>query len=219
MHEKTRNLYTPGMTGQRGEEDPAGTITRLVAQARVGDEDARDRLFERVDGELRDVARSMLRAHNIRPAVLRGTELVNAACARLLGKGELCAEDRAHFFFLLGRAMRDTIVEEARRAGAAKRGGGVAPVPLLEIAHEDGRTESVNVVDLRDALEKLRERDPECARVLEYRFFVGRTLRETAEIMSISLHSARQHTAYGTAWLRVYFEENAHGGTPPAAGK
>ncbi|MEM9064583.1 MAG: ECF-type sigma factor [Planctomycetota bacterium] len=185
-----------------GGETPAESVTVLLRLSRQGEPGARDRLFEHVDAEVRQIARAMLRAKGLSPSIMRGTELVNDAYARLLGREELEAEDRAHFFFLIGRAMHDTLVEEARSAKALKRGGGRQREPMIEIPDRNG-FRAVLLVEVTEALNALRAVDAHSATALEHHYLAGHSLRQTAELMQTSLHNVRQHVAYGSVWLRA----------------
>ncbi len=186
--------------------DP-GTVTDLLRLSQAGDLGARDQLFVRVDTELREVARSMLRARGLGPGAIRGTELVNMACERLLGRDQLRAEDRAHFFYLMGRAMRDALADEARKALSRKRGGDRTHEPMFEIPDPVGMR-TVSLVDLTGALGALRSVDPGSADALEHHYLAGRSLRETSELMGVSLFTVRQHVTYGSAWLRTRLESS-----------
>lgn len=179
-----------------------GTITRLLDRARGGDDGARDQLFELVYSDLRAIAQSLLASGRWPRGAIGGTELVNSACLRLLGREQLDAENRRHFFYLLGRAMHDVLVEEARRETADKRGGGRRAEALVEFAVE-GDTAVFATLELSEAITELHEIDPEAARVVRLRFFCGRSLRETAEIMGTTLAVVRRHWDYASAWLRV----------------
>lgn len=180
-----------------------GTITSLLREAEAGNRSALEQVFDRVQGDLRGMARGVLRGGGWQN--LQGTELVNMACERLLKREQLNAEDRRHFFFLFGRAMRDILVEEARAAQAAKRGGGRKPAPEVDFA-VDGRRTRVGVLELHEALELLKEHDPEGVRVVELRFFAGRTLEETAELMGCTVGVVRGHWSYAKAWLAARLE-------------
>lgn len=180
------------------DHNQTGTVTALLREMRAGSRPAFDELFHRIQRELRRHAQSILRP-NPRGDVT-GTELVNMACVRLLGRGELHAEDRGHLFFLLGRAMRDTLVEEARKQAAAVRGGGRRRVPLVEFS-VDERTSRLDVLDLHVALAELEERDPDGARVIELRFFAGLSLEQTAAAIGCSLAVVRRDLSYARAWL------------------
>jgi len=180
------------------DQDPSGTVTLLLREMRAGSRTAFDELFRLIQHDLRRFAQSMLGPSPRHDT--SGTELVNMACARLLGRGQPHAEDRGHLFFLLGRAMRDTLVEEARKRSAAMRGGGQSPMPLVDFP-ADERTARLDVLDLHAALSELEARDPDGARVIELRFFAGLTLEETAEAMGCTLAAVRSHWNYARAWL------------------
>jgi RNA polymerase sigma factor (TIGR02999 family) len=184
-------MSTPG-------PDDCGTVTILLREMRAGSRPAFDELFRLLQQDLRRFAQSLLRKgphHDF-----TGTELVNMACARLLGKGQPQADDRAHLFFLIGRAMRDTLVEEARKEAAQARGGGRARVPMIDFT-VDERTSRLDVLDLHEALTELERRDPAGARVIELRFFAGLSLEQTAEAIGCSLAAVRRDWTYARAWL------------------
>jgi RNA polymerase sigma factor (TIGR02999 family) len=189
-------------------------ITRLLERARAGDGGARDELFGIVYADLRQAAEGLLAAGNWPRDAMGGTELVNTACMRLLDRDQMDAENRRHFFFLLGRAMHDVLVEEARSATAAKRGGGKRPGTLVEFA-VDGETTVVGMLELSAAIAELHEADPEAARVVRLRYFCGRSLRDTAELMGSSLAVTRRHWDYARAWLRVRLGGERKGGDEP----
>lgn len=180
--------------------DGPGTVTQLLARSRAGDDLARDQLFRHVEGDLRRVAGAMIRRGGWGPSAVQGTELVNMACARLLGRGDIAAEDRRHFFRLFGRAMHDVLVEEARRSSAARRGGDRRRVHLIDFVVE-GETFQMDILDLRDALKELHARDPEGALVIKGRFFAGQSLAEMAEVMGSTIPKVRGNWEYARAWL------------------
>jgi len=179
-----------------------GTITSLLSAVGEGSRPAYEQLFEHVQSDLKRLAQSMINARGWRSGPMQGTELVNMACARILGKGPLRAEDRRHLFFLLGRAMRDVLVEEARRASAAIHGGGHVRVAEREIVADDGVT-CFRILDLHDALDEFKLVDPAAAALVELRFFAGRTLREAADAQGVSFAVARRNWEYAKAWLGV----------------
>jgi RNA polymerase sigma factor (TIGR02999 family) len=181
------------------EQSPAGTVTVLLREARGGREGAKDELFALVYGDLRALARARL-AEQRRGEPLDATGLVHAACERLLARNRLDANDRGHFFFLLGRAMHDVLVEEARAEAAQKRGGGQRKISLSELAAPSGSA-ATGILDLQEALAEFRRIDPEAARAVELRFFAGRTIEETAEAMNCTFSVARGHWEYAKGWL------------------
>lgn len=186
------------------EPDLSGTITHLLGRMRGGDRAATEELFDVVYAELREIAHRLV--GRSAPGSLEATELVHAACARLLGKCRLEAENRRHFFFLFGRAMRDVLTEQARRRAALKRGGSRQRVSLLEMKI-DGATMTADILDLRAAVEALRGFDRDAARVVDLRFFADRSLEETAEILDLSVASVRRNWAYARAWLREHLAQ------------
>jgi len=177
-----------------------GTITSLLGQVRTGDKEASDRLFEHVYADLKRMGSVLLAAKTYRAGALGSTALVNAACERLLGRDNLVAEDRRHFFFLLSRAMQDVLVEQARADLAAKRGGGFRRVPLDDFGVDTGSRDT-SILDVREALEELRQHDPDAAEIVMLRFFAGRSLHEIGELMDRTLAIVRRDWEYARAWL------------------
>jgi len=183
---------------------PDPQVTDLLRLSRQGASSARDRVFNILYDDLRRLAAKMLRGGFRRSSVMQTTMLVNTACERLLERGALDAENRRHFFSLLGRAMHDVLVEEARANGAAKRGGGDRPLSLETDspdvdAGEPMSTEELS--DLRRALEELSEVDGEAAETIWLRSYCGRSIAETAEIMGSSVAIVRGNWDYAIAWL------------------
>ena len=170
----------------------------MLARARSGDPVAADRLFAAVYCDLKRLARRRLRRCPADP--LQTTALANAACERLLRQTDLSAEDRRHFFFVLDRAMRDVVVEQARANRARKRGGALIREPIADLPAAK-RSDSVDRLDLQVALAELAVVDAEAARVVELRFFESRTLLETAEILGCSLATVRRNWDYAKSWL------------------
>jgi len=177
----------------------AGTITILLRETREGELGARDRLFDAVYDDLRRLAHSQL-SNLGRSGTIEGTALVHSACERLLGKGQLDAEDRKHFFFLLSRAMHDVLVEHIRAENALRRGGGHQRVPLVEFA-TDGQMVRLDLLAVHEAIEELRGVDAQAAQVVQLRFFAGRTLEQCEELMGVSFAMVRRHWDYAKAWL------------------
>ena len=180
--------------------DITGTVTLLLRKAQRGDAQAMNQLFEYVYDDLRRMAFAMVAKSGARQAI-DGTALVHAACARLLEHDSLDAENRRHFFFLLGRAIHDIFVEEVRAATARKRGSDHQRLPLAEFdIGEPGLKASF--LDLHEALEELRRHDPESAQLVFLRFFSGRTLQEAAAMTGSTFAKARRDWSYARAWLK-----------------
>jgi RNA polymerase sigma factor (TIGR02999 family) len=182
------------------DDQTVGTITSLLHQARAGNGEARNEVLRKLRGELRRTAAALL-ADVPGDAVHQPTALVNAGCARLLERNDLDANDRGHLLFLMSRAMHDALVEHVRAQAAAKRGGGRRREPLTKVVIED-RPVELDMAELREALSELESRYPDSTRAIVLRFFAGKTLAETAELMGCSISVVRGHWRYARAWLR-----------------
>ena len=174
-------------------------VTELLAAWGGGDQAARDELMPLVYEELRRLARRFM--HRERAGhTLQTSALVNEAFLRLVDQKNVRWQDRAHFFGIAARLMRQVLVDYARRRGYAKRGGDVRRVPLDEavVVSEERAAE---VVALDDALKSLAEIDPRKSQVVELRFFGGLSIEETAEVLGVSEGTVRRDWALAKAWL------------------
>jgi RNA polymerase sigma factor (TIGR02999 family) len=174
-------------------------ITDVLLQARGGDPAVVDRLFAAVYDELRRVAHHALLRE--RPGHTLGTTgLVHETYFKLVDQSRVEWQDRAHFFGVAARAMRQILVDYARRRGALKRGGRVEVLALEEglVAAEE-RAEAFLAVD--DALTRLAAHDAGMAQVVECRFFAGLTEEETAEATGTSLRTVQRQWRRAKAWL------------------
>jgi RNA polymerase sigma factor (TIGR02999 family) len=131
---------------------------------------------------------------------LQATALVHEAYLRLASGGTSVWESRAHFFSVAAEAMRRILVENARRKLTQKRGARPQILPLDEDSIADSMT-SDRVLAVSEALDKLSSVDPQKAELVKMRYFVGLTLKEAAEALSISEPTAKRHWAYARAWL------------------
>ena len=175
-------------------------LTRILRAACAGDADAAQELWQVVYDDLRQLAASRMRGQG--PGqTLQATALVNEAFLRLVGpEGESNWESREHFFGAAARAMRNVLVDETRRRGRIKRGGGARGVTLVEVADEGG-SRTLDLVELDDALQRLEKLAARAAEVVVLRFFGGLTVAETARAMSISTATVEREWAYARAWL------------------
>lgn len=166
--------------------DPDPPVTALLQAIEAGDEEARERLFERLYGELRQVAGRQIAGGPAR-ATMQATALVNEAFLKLVGKAGM-GENRRHFFFAAARAMRDVLVEEARRRSARRRGGDWGRLSLedLEVGLD---TPAEQLLALDEALERIEAEEPRRADVVRLRFFAGLSEEETAEALGVSVRT------------------------------
>jgi RNA polymerase sigma factor (TIGR02999 family) len=133
--------------------------------------------------------------------MLQTSALLNEAYLRLAGQSRIPWENRAHFFGIAARLMRQILVDEARRRSSAKRGGGTIQVPLDEAATAMEQ-QSVNVMALDDALRRLEKIDERKSRIVELRFFGGLSIEETAQVLKVSPGTVMRDWTFTRAWLR-----------------
>ena len=181
-------------------EESRRRVTQLLRVLDLSDPKHADELLAIVYDELRELARRQLRGerngHTLQP-----TALVHEAYLRLVDGRDMAWESRAHFFGTAARAMRQILVDHARRRNAVKRGGDQERVTLDSgIAAEDSVT--AEVLDLNDALEKLARHDADLARLVELRFFAGLTLDETAEALGVSRRKTAKDWSVARLWLQ-----------------
>lgn len=186
-----------------------GTVTRLLDASRRGDRDAMDDLFDRVYAELKQIAHRLTMDLPAR-ADMNPAVLVNMACERLLATEKLNAEDRRHFFFVFGRAMHDVVVEQARRSAALKRSPPPGSSPTLdEPIHLDRTTLSLGT--LKELIHEFHKVDPEAAEVVRLRYVSGRSLRQIAGDLGLTLAVVRSRLDYAKAWLAERIEGSTNG--------
>lgn len=176
-----------------------GAISELLAQWHAGDRGALDQLFPLVYRELRARARGQLARQ---PSSLLGpTALVHETFLKLVDAAQASWADRNHFFAVASLAMRQILVDAARRKLADKRGAGQSAEPLDEAAH-GWAGPARELLELDEALEELRAVDPRLVRVVELRFFGGLSFEETAEVLELSPRTAKRDWRKARALLQ-----------------
>lgn len=177
-----------------------GDITQLLVAHRDGDPDAFERLVPLVYDDLRRIAHSQLA--RLRPGkTLNTTALVHEAYLQMVDQTRVAVNDRRHFFGIAARAMRQILVDYARRRSAIKRGGGVRPVSLTQVqVGVPGQADLLLAIN--DALDKLGSLNERLTRVFECRYFAGLTAQETAEALDMSLRTVQRDWTKSKAWLR-----------------
>jgi RNA polymerase sigma factor (TIGR02999 family) len=180
-------------------ETPQG-LTVILGRARDGDERARDELIALVYDELRRVASRLMRRE--RPDhTLAPTAVVHEAVIRLLGEGVFVrAADRTFLFAAAARAMREVLIDHARRRAAGRRGGGQRRVALDAVVdYLEGQ--GLDVVAVHEALDRLAELDGRQAQVMTLRYFGGMTVPEVAAALGVSVTTVEQDWRLARAWL------------------
>jgi RNA polymerase sigma factor (TIGR02999 family) len=163
------------------------------------DRQSLDSLLPAVYQELRRLAAGYIR-HEKPGQTLQPTALVHEAYLRLLKDRPDRWQNRAHFCAIAAHSMRQILIERARARNAQKRWGEKARITLDESLLGGGE-QSVNLLALDEALERLAALDPEQARIVELRFFGGLTVEETAEALSVSPATVKRHWTVARAWL------------------
>ena len=168
-------------------EEP--NLTAQLNAARSGDRHAADHALNAVYGELKKLARSILRGNAL---TLNPTSLVHDAFLKLIPESDRQFADRGHFFKLSARAMRQILVDQARSGASDKRGGKWSRTELSdELAIKTG-TDRVDILSVHAALSRLQAFDPELVEIVEAYFFAGFTFEEIAEIQKVNERTVRR---------------------------
>jgi RNA polymerase sigma factor (TIGR02999 family) len=176
-----------------------GELTDWLNRARNGDAVAAERAFAAVYGELKRIASRSLGQQG--PATLSPTALVHEAFLKLLPDAARPLNDRQHFFRLAARAMRQIIVDEARRRCAEKRGGDVIRTDLSGAIGVPSDNRISDLLSIDQALNRLEARDGQLAQIVEAHFFAGLSFEEIASDLGISDRSVRREWDTARAFL------------------
>jgi RNA polymerase sigma factor (TIGR02999 family) len=173
-----------------------GRVTQLLRSVSEGDRAAYDRVFALVYDELRRVAHQQLRGARDAEAV-HTTELVHELYLKLLDRADVDWENRAHFYAIAARAMRQILVDLARTRKASKRGGAWERTTLTgKQVPSEIRLDEVLALD--ELLESLDERQRQ---IVEYRFYGGLSEDEIAQVLGVSTRTVQREWAKARAWL------------------
>ena len=174
-------------------------VTCVLNAIEAGDPKAAEQLLPLVYEELRRLATARM-ANEAPGQTLQPTALVHEAYLRLVGDPDRKWDGRAHFFGAAAEAMRRILIDRARRKQAARHGGGCQRVELEEIEIAAATTPD-EVLEVNEALEQFAGQDPTKAELVKLRYFAGLTLEEAAEVMGISVPTAKRWWAFSRAWL------------------
>ena len=183
-------------------------VTKLLGEVGQGSVKAADELLALVYAELRRRADFFLARE--RPGqTLQATALVHEAWLRLGGDAARPWQGETHFLAAATQAMRRILIDRARSKARLKHGEGQKPLNLDDVDVAAADTDSDTLLAVNDALERFSREDPEKARLVELRYFVGLSIPETARALGISEATAKRQWVYARAWL--YAELNAAG--------
>jgi len=184
-------MDTPSVSQQR--------VTDLLTRWSEGDDAVLAELTPLVYEELRRLAHRQMGAE--RPDhTLQTTALVNEAYLRLADQTNPSWQNRAHFFAVAARAMRQILISYARSQRSKKRGRGAVKVELDDAALVSPQ-ESKEIVDLHEALEQLATLDSRKAQVVELKYFGGLNYDEIAEVLKVSRITVRRDWEFAKVWL------------------
>jgi len=185
----------------------AAEVTQVLQAVGRSEEGAAEKLLPLVYAELRRLAATRM-AHELGSQTLQPTALVHEAWLRLVADGDRTWQNRAHFFGAAAEAMRRILIERARRKTRLKHGGGQVRLNLddLELAET---TPDDKLLLVNEALERLKEEDPELERIVVLKFFAGLSNAEIAENLGVASRTLDRQWAYARAWLFRHISEHA----------
>lgn len=181
-------------------------ITELLVSWGNGDEAALEQLLPHVERELHRIAHRYMRREHA-DHTLQTTALINETFLRLIDENRIRWQNRAHFYGIAARIMRRVLLNYARDKRRRKRGGGLYKVSLSE-ADAVAEQQSVELLALDEALQKLSAVDERKGRVVELRYFGGLSVKETAEVLNVSAITVARDWDMARAWLA---REMGHG--------
>lgn len=177
----------------------ASAVTTLLAESPAEGRELMDQLVPLVYEELRRVAHRQL-ALEAGPRHLDTTGLVHEAYLKLVDETTVPVRNRRYFFGAAARAMRQVLIDAARKRGRLKRGGGTRPITLdetrIRIDHY-----AAELIELDDALARLAAQHARPAQVVECRFFGGLSIDETAELLEVTPRTVKRDWTLARAWL------------------
>jgi len=174
-------------------------ITQYLQDWRNGNASALDEILPLVYDELRKIARRY-RAKERGEHTLQTTEIINEAYLKLLNQKENDWQDRAHFFAVASRVMRNLLVDYARTKNYQKRGNGAEKVSLEDVALFTPEPDE-KILALDDALNRLAKFDERKSKLVELRYFGGLSAQETAEVLGVSEITVKREWLKAKAWL------------------
>jgi RNA polymerase sigma-70 factor (ECF subfamily) len=180
------------------------TVTLLLERVRQGSTEARDQLVALTYDRLRQLAHHRRRDERPGHSLTTG-DLVNEGLLRLLKDDEIArAVNRHQLFRAFARAVRQLLIDHARKRDAAKRGGGLQREELDDVLDEVAARSQVETLALHEALDALAARHPRRAEVVEMRFFGGFELQEIADALGVSLSTVTRDLEAAWRWLHAY---------------
>jgi len=188
--------------------DKSADLTDTLTSHAAGDTRAASRLLPAVYDELRSIAGRFM-ARERKDHTLQPTALVHEAYLRLVGDKDPGWNGRGHFFAAAAQSMRQILVDQARRKGRQRHGGGLRRVTSGSAIAIESPVHDMLALD--EALGRLERSDPRAARVVLLRYFAGLTAKETAAVLGVSVSTVEREWRFARALLHAQL-------VPPAAG-
>ena len=185
--------------------------TQVLPDISRGDRSQRELLFELVYDDFRRIAQDYIAHEGAARKDLQATDVVHEAYLRLIDQTSVSWKDRSHFQALGARIMRNFLVDEARKRLAKKRGGKARQVgiDIVEKHITVSPQSDEDVLAMHEAVEKLANANEQRAMIVEYRFFGGLTVEETAEVIGTSKSTIEREWRVARAWLRRELADSA----------
>lgn len=181
------------------------SVTIYLEELRNGDEKALEKILPVVYGELRRLAGGYLKneraGHTLQP-----TALVHEVYLRLLGQKNVMPQNRAHFFGIAARVMREVLIDYARGKNRLKRGGSERTQIAVEAVSFDDRP-AFDLINVDEALSKLEKLDARQAQIVEMKFFGGLKIEEIGEVLNISPATVKREWSSAKLILRRMLDE------------
>lgn len=185
--------------------NPSASFTELLDLSQRGDQNAAQKLWASVYEEVRRIAHRAV-DREFGSHSFQATEVAHEAYLRLAGNDPIDFQSRSHLLATVARAIRRLLVDRARSRNAAKRGGHLDRVELIDVL-DTAAWDLPMMLDLDNALTELEAIHDRCSRLVELRYFGGMTLEQTAETLQVSLRTAASDWAFARAWLRRRLEQ------------
>lgn len=189
--------------------DTSANITLLLEAMNEGDTQAPGQLFKALYEELRAIA--SVRVQNLGAGqTLGATAVVHEAYMRLADHQGKPFENREHFLGVAGKAMRHLLIDRARAKARIKRGGDRQREAIDSVVIDSGGKTPIDLLVLDDALQKLEQQDPDLVRLVEFRYFAGLTIEQTAEVLDSSPATVSRQWTIAKAWLYRELKDTSH---------
>ncbi|MEM8736335.1 MAG: sigma-70 family RNA polymerase sigma factor [Planctomycetota bacterium] len=185
--------------------------TRILNELQSGNSAAAGELLPLVYGELRQLAVQRMQREQS-DNTLQPTALVHEAYLRLVGDQQIEWDGRGHFFGAAAEAMRRILVESARRRKSLKRGGELERHDFDERDAPREESDTDDLLDLDDALNRLAKEEPELSKLVELRYFAGLNVDDAGKALGMSPRTVKRHWAFARAWLGTQLNSDSTSG-------